>query len=198
MAGLDKILDEIGAQSDAIVKDILAKAQGEADAIKSEAEQTASEAAARAKRETGHRLSDQMSRTQSAASLLKRQMLLATKQELITQTLDQAKQKILTLPDQEYFDRIIKLAKKSVLKGEGQIVFNEKDKKRLPSGFEAKLKDSLQGTGATLRVAEETKDIDGGFILLYEGIEQNCSISALFDTHTESLQDKIQELLFRD
>ena len=198
MAGLDKILGEIGAESEAIVKDILGKAESEAQAIKSEAEHTASEAALRAQRESSHRLSDQMSRAQSAAALLKRQMLLETKQELISDTLSQARERILGLPDKDYFDMILKLVKKSALKGDGEILFNEKDYKRLPGSFESSLKSACEGAGGTLRVSKETRDIDGGFVLAYEGIEQNCSISSLFDTNVEALQDKIQELLFQD
>ncbi len=33
-------------------------------------------------------------------------------------------------------------------------------------------------------------------ILVYEGIEQNCSVDALFETNIEMLQDKIQNILF--
>ena len=198
MAGLDKILGEIGAESEAIVKDILGKAEREANSIKAEAEHTASEAAARAQRESTHRLSDQMSRTQSAAALLKRQMLLETKQELIGNTLAQAKEKLLSLPDKDYFDMIVKVVKKAALKGDGQMLFNEKDLKRLPSGFEGMIKSACEGKGGTLTVSKETRDIDGGCVLVYEGIEQNCSISSLFDTNSEALQDKIQELLFQD
>ena len=50
--------------------------------------------------------------------------------------------------------------------------------------------------GGKLTVSKETRPIDGGFVLLYEGIDQNCSITSLFETHIESVQDKIQKLLF--
>ena len=32
-----------------------------------------------------------------------------------------------------------------------------------------------------LRISGDTRDIDGGFVLTYGGIEENCSIDALFD-----------------
>ena len=35
-----------------------------------------------------------------------------------------------------------------------------------------------------------------GFILTYDGIEENCSFNALFETNIEILQDQIQRLLF--
>ena len=38
--------------------------------------------------------------------------------------------------------------------------------------------------------------INGGFVLTYGGIEENCSIDALFDAAHEVLQDKVQEILF--
>ena len=50
--------------------------------------------------------------------------------------------------------------------------------------------------GAALTVSSETRDIDGGFVLTYGGIEENCSFDALFDSAHEMLQDKVQEILF--
>ena len=47
-----------------------------------------------------------------------------------------------------------------------------------------------------LHISGDTRDIDGGFVLTYGGIEENCSIDALFDAAHEVLQDKVQEILF--
>lgn len=67
---------------------------------------------------------------------------------------------------------------------------------RLPEGFEDRLNAALKDKGAVLRISGDTRDIDGGFVLTYGGIEENCSIDALFDAAHEVLQDKVQEILF--
>ena len=63
-------------------------------------------------------------------------------------------------------------------------------------GFEDQLNAALKEKGAVLTVSEDTRDIDGGFVLTYGGIEENCSFEALFDSAHEVLQDKVQEILF--
>ena len=40
------------------------------------------------------------------------------------------------------------------------------------------------------------RNMEGGFVLVYGGVEQNCSFAALFDTARDSLQDKLHALLF--
>jgi len=65
-----------------------------------------------------------------------------------------------------------------------------------PADFETKLNAIAVSKGGKLTVSKETRPIDGGFILLYEGIDQNCSITSLFETNIEAVQDKVQKLLF--
>ena len=44
-------------------------------------------------------------------------------------------------------------------------------------------------------MAKQPRPIDGGFILVYGGVEENCSIEALFYAEQERLQDKVQAFL---
>jgi len=197
MAGLDKILSQITAESDAAINEILSKAEKEAADIKAQAEKEANEAVEKINRESASRLSDQKSRAESAAALAKRQMLLGEKQKLIGEVIDKAKESLLNLSDKEYFDTLIKLVKNNALPQDGEIIFNEKDLKRLPSDFSSKVQAAAAERKGTLKVSNEPRPIDGGFVLAYNGIEENCSISALFETNVEELQDKIQTLLFK-
>lgn len=197
MAGIDKILGEINAESQKVIDDILAKANKEAADIKAEAEKSANESCAKLTRDKQASLSDQLSRAKSAAALAKRQRLLQEKQTIIAEVIDEAKNKLYNLSDKDYFDMIIKLVKKSALSEDGEIVFNKKDLDRLPAGFADTVNSAAKEAGGSLKISNTTKNIDGGFVLIYKGIEQNSSISALFDTNIEALQDKIQSLLFK-
>ena len=38
--------------------------------------------------------------------------------------------------------------------------------------------------------------MDGGFLLVYGGIEENCTIRAVFDSKREELSDHVNRLLF--
>ena len=78
----------------------------------------------------------------------------------------------------------------------GEIIFNAKDKERLPSDFATLLNQAASEKGGSLQISDQSCPIDGGFILTYDGIEENCSFNALFETNIEILQDQIQRLLF--
>ena len=56
------------------------------------------------------------------------------------------------------------------------------------------LADSIAEHGILQPLAVRT--LDGGFILIYGGIEENCTIRALFDARRETLQDQVHGLLF--
>ena len=40
--------------------------------------------------------------------------------------------------------------------------------------------------------------IDGGFVLIYGGMEENCSFSALFDANREDFLDAAKAVLFEE
>ena len=196
MTGLEKITSEIKADSDKSVAAIIDKANAEASDILAGAEKEAAEAVAKINHDVSVRLSASKSTAESAAALRKRRLILEEKQKLIGEVIEEAKNLIYALPDNVYFEKILKLAEKNVNPAEGTIIFNAKDLSRLPADFETKLNVVAVAKGGKLTVSKETRPIDGGFVLLYEGIDQNCSITSLFETHIESVQDKIQKLLF--
>ena len=196
MAGLEKILGEIRAQADESVRKILDEAESEAKAIRDEAGKEAEDNAARHEREAKKRVEDRMSRKVSAAALKKRQMLLAEKQKLMSEVLETAKKGFIEMPDDKYFDAILGMVESNALAEPGQIRFNAKDQARLPRDFASKIENTAFKKGGRLTLSKDAADIDGGFILVYEGIEQNCSISSLFETNAEELSDEIQKILF--
>lgn len=196
MTGLEKITSEIKADADKSVAAIIDKANAEAESILAGAEKEAAEAVAKINHDVSVRLSASKSTAESAAALRKRRLILEEKQKLIGEVIEEAKNLIYALPDNVYFEKILKLAEKNVSPAEGTIIFNAKDLSRLPADFETKLNVVAAAKGGKLTVSKETRPIDGGFVLLYEGIDQNCSITSLFETHIESVQDKIQKLLF--
>jgi len=196
MTGLEKITSEIKADADKSVAAIIDKANAEASDILAGAEKEAAEAVAKINHDVSVRLSASKSTAESAAALRKRRLILEEKQKLIGEVIEEAKNLIYALPDNVYFEKILKLAEKNVNPAEGTIIFNAKDLSRLPADFETKLNAVAVAKGGKLTVSKETRPIDGGFVLLYEGIDQNCSITSLFETHIESVQDKIQKVLF--
>lgn len=193
MNGLDKILDEIKKEADEVSASIINEAQEKASEITQEAQKKGEAAAKRIDEETKQKCDDILARGQSASELYKRKAALKAKQEIISRVLLDAKTTLLNLPEDKYFERILQMVENHALGEEGEIAFNERDRKRLPKLFDAKLKLASKNK---LKLAQETVRIDGGFILLYGGIEENCSFEALFSDMLEQLQDQVRTLLF--
>ena len=96
----------------------------------------------------------------------------------------------------KYFKMLLKLLDKYVLPQEGEIYFSYADLKRMPKGYGAEVKKLSEARGGSLKVSEEGRNIENGFVLAYGGIEENCTLRAMFDEKKETLSDKVRELLF--
>ncbi len=196
MAGLDKIIEEILNDGRVQAKEKTDAAAKQADEIReqarAEADQLAKEMKAKAEAEKARAIE----RANSSGDMQARQKALLAKQELITAVLEEAYQKILNMDENSYFAFLEKLADQHALSKDGLLYLNEKDKDRMPAGFEEKIKEAAAGKGGALRIADEPKAIDGGFILVYGGIEENCSLSALFRDKRDELADLAGSVLF--
>ena len=189
---------------DTIVEQILQEAQKEAEEIKAQAARNADSIIANAKKtvdkmneETGEKVAQAEKsgsfRAKSSSELKKRQAILAAKQTIIGNMLDKV-----ALPDEEYFRVIVRCLEKSVQPKSGEICFSGKDRKRLTPQTEKQIEQIAAAHGGSLKVSDGNCDIDGGFVLIYGGIEENCSFRAMLDANREHLADKVNELLFVD
>ena len=98
---------------------------------------------------------------------------------------------LFALDDKAYFALLGKMVEKYAPEKSGKLLLSAKDLARMPADFA----EAAKKRGLT--VSDETRAIDGGFVLDYDGIEENCSFEALFYASQEALQDKVQEFLFR-
>lgn len=198
MTGLEKILKHIEDDAAAAAESIVKQAQDEADKMLADAKEDSGKKCADIAERSRNDIQACLSRAESAALLKEKKLILSAKQQIINEVIAKAKESLLELPDKEYFDVIIRMVKKYALGQAGQILFSKADRKRLPEQFEAVLQSALSDTeGATITVSERTGDIDGGFILLYGDVEENCSFDALFFASKETLQDKVYDILFK-
>ena len=196
MAGLDKITSQILEEANREASEIIRKAQEEADAILAKADAECKKMEEESvEREHAKKIAYE-ERIKSSAELKKRQAILLAKQQIISDMLERAYEALLQQDDESYFVLIKKMLEKFTLAKAGQIYFSDKDLKRMPSGFEAEIERIASGKDGSLTLGKEPKQIDGGCILVYGGVEENCSFKALFDTKKDELSDEVQHLLF--
>ncbi len=196
MTGTEKILRHIAAQAEEESGKILAAARDEIGKIeaRSAADTELIRKNGEAKAEAF--MTDARSRSEAALAMKKRRELLALKGRLIREAVDKAYDRLLDLPDGEYFAFLNGMLKDHVQNGDGVLFLNSRDTARCPDEFIAGAKAMAEAKGGSLVLSEEPADIDGGFILRYGGIEENCSLKAVFAERADDLKDAVREVLF--
>lgn len=196
MAGLEKIMSQILEEANGEASEIINKAQEEANAILAKADAECKKMEDESVEKEKARQLAHEERLKSSAQLKKRQAVLLAKQQIISDMLERAYEALLRQDIESYFVLIKKMLEKFTLAKAGQIYFSDRDLKRMPSGFEAEIEKIASEKDGSLTLVKEAKAIDGGFILVYGGIEENCSFKALLNEKKEELADKVQRLLF--
>ncbi|MCI9274013.1 MAG: hypothetical protein HFE39_08685 [Clostridiales bacterium] len=195
MTGLDKIIEQIRQEAEQAAQEQIRQGREQADKLLQEGRRQAQEKADRLSEAAQRDAEDLAARLQSATALECRKRVLLAKQRLIGEVIEQAKQSLYELPDNEYFALLERMIKTHALSQSGELKLSSKDLNRLPSGFLDRVAKSIPA-GGRLRLSEQAAQIDGGFVLVYGGIEENCSFEALFEANQEQMQDKVQSMLF--
>jgi V/A-type H+-transporting ATPase subunit E len=196
MTGLEKITSQIQEEARSRAAETLAEAQKEADAIIAEAKTACAGLEAEAEEKNTAEKANHESRVKSSAEQQRRTAILKAKQEIIAEVIDQAYQTLKNEDAKGYFLSMEKILKTYVLAEAGEIYFSQKDLDRMPADFEKKIEAAAKEKGGSLVLKKEPKEIADGFILVYGGIEENCTLKALFDAKKDQLQDKVNEILF--
>lgn len=196
MNGLDKIIAQIldDAKQEALA--IQEKAAGEAEAIRAAAGEKVKKLEEEQAKAAAQREKSSEERLRSSAALKKRQAVLAAKQAVIEDMLAAAQKELLAKPDEAYFAWMEQLLSRFVTDRAGEIYVSKRDLERMPDDFPAKIEKAAQEKGGSLILKNEPKEIDGGFILVYGGVEENCSVEALFASQRDELADKVHAMLF--
>ncbi len=196
MTGIDRITadikDEAQKKADGILTDAKERAAEALAMAKERGEKEVQNAVASAEREAGA----MEERSRSRADLGRRQALLSAKQEVIESTIQKAYQRLVDLPDESYFSMIRKLLEKNVKAEEGTICFSAKDLARLPADFDNTIHAIAAEKGGSLTLETEPVPIDNGFLLKYGGIEENCTLAAIFAAQKDRMTDMVHTALW--
>lgn len=196
MSGLDNIKSQILEEAYRLAERKTARAKVKAERIledaKSEVEAEVLKTAQKSKAE----FKAYAERMQSACEMQRRKAVLQAKQEVIESVIEKAYAKVLTMETEEYFEMMERILEANVQPKDGKICFCERDLKRMPKEFEGKIEKIAAKKGGSLILQEEPILVDGGFILAYGEIEENCTIRAIFYEKREELSDKVHGLLF--
>lgn len=196
MTGLEKITAQIQEEAKASAARTIEDAQKEADAVLAKAKDECAAMEAEAAEKNAAFKTNYDGRVKSSAEQQRRTALLRAKQEIISEVIEEAYDSLKKEDDKGYFLMMEKILKTYALAEEGEIYFSAEDLDRMPADFEKKIKAAAKEKGGSLVLKKEPKAIPDGFVLVYGGVEENCTLRALFDAKKDTLQDKVNAILF--
>lgn len=196
MTGLDKMKSQILDEAKAAAEGKIAEAKAQAEETIRNAKEDAAKQTESILHKSKSDVSNYQERLESSIDLQKRTKILAAKQEVIADVLEKARAKVEAMEAGEYFSMLLKMVEKYALAQDGEICLCAADLARLPEGFEAEVSRIAKEKGGSLKLSGEGKQIKNGFILVYGGVEENCTINAMFDAKKDELSDIVHRLVF--
>lgn len=196
MAGIDNITGQILDEARDHAAKIQRDAQEEAALLKDQADKNLQALQVSAEEKSRREVDNYMSRVRSSEDIMKKKSMLFAKQEMVDEVLSKAYDRLEGQESAPYFEMIKSILKKSVRSGSGEMIFSARDLQRLPSGFEEEAIRIAKEKGGMITIRKTPGKIESGFILSYGGIEENCSLRAIFDADRDHLQDISCKALF--
>ena len=195
MNGIEKITARINEDSRKEIDAILAEARAKAGEItakaKAEAQAVGEEVLAQGRRAAAER----EDRLASTAQMECRKAVLAAKQDVIDEAFEQAHKQLLELPQEKYIALLADLAVQASVTGKEKLIFSAPDRARVGKAVVAAANGKL-AKDAMLTLAEETRPMDGGFILSDGAVEVNCTFDTLIRLQRGALAGEVAKVLF--
>lgn len=142
--------------------------------------------------------SDAHERMVRMAELEERKKDLAAKREVIDQAFENALERMRNMETLEAQSFLKKLLLEAA-DGTEQILVDERDAALYTDSFLQKVNAALleKGLSGQLALSPKRRPLGGGFVLLRQGMEINCTYSAVMSQAKPDLEASVAELLFR-
>lgn len=186
MGNGQNIIDKILADANAEAKTILDTAKSEADSIlevakaKADKEANALEALSKAEAEKA------AAKEISAAEMKAKKMILTKKQEILEDVIACAKNKLKDLTEIEYKVILLDMIRNANVDSNSEVILSKKD-------YDAYHKDIL---GEKIKVSNEVREIEGGFVIKKGDIEYNYSFNSIIAVEKEEIERVAAQILF--
>ena len=194
MNGIEKITSRIEAEAQADIDRVLTEAKAQASDItkKFQAQASAERAEQSARNEKA--AAEREDRLVSVAQMEARKVTLAAKQEMVDKAYALALEKLQKLPEKQAVQVLSGLLVQAAPNGRGSVVFSADDRERVGAAAVKKANETLNGGALTL--AEETRPICGGFILVNGSVEVNCTFDTLVRLQRTETAGAVAKQLF--
>lgn len=189
---LNRILDDAKKKA----REVEDEAKAEAQRIVEDAKKKAESIKAKLLEEAKSRTQEEGKRMLSLTRFEARNLVLAQKRAALDAAFEEALKRLTSLPDGEYGKLVKKMLLEAVVTGEEEVIVSPSDRERLETilgGVNADLR--KKGRKGKLKLSQETRDLNGGFVLRSDGVEINNSFSAILDSLREELELDLLKIL---
>ena len=194
MKGTEKIIAHIQADAAAQADAILAQAEQQCADIRQRYEQKAKDAYAEKIRVGVKANQDRLESMERLAKMEGRKAILALKQDMVSKSFDEAAQKLVNLPKEQYVALLARLAADAAVTKDEQVVLNARDRAAVGEAVVKAANEKLGG--GKLVLSDATGDFAGGLILRRGNIEVNCTAELLVDLCRGEMSAKLAKVLF--
>lgn len=186
---INSILKRIEDEASAYSEQRLKNAELEKQLILDEANAKAREIIAAGEQLAKKYAEQVIMRRQSVAGLDSRQMILATKRELIKESFDGAIERIRNLDSEEYISFVMRQIE-PFREEDGEVILSAEDRHRYGTAISDKL------ATTKLRLSDDIAPIKGGCIVKCGNISYNASLEEIIDSEKNSILTEISGMLF--
>jgi len=201
MEGAERIIERIIEDANLQAKSNIEQAEEQAADIilsaQKEALKKKSDIVEKAKRDAN----EKKSRLIAVAELEGRKIKLKAKQEIISEVIKKALEKLNAMSREQYSDIIADMVVNSVTKGDEEIIVSQNDKAKLGNSFINKVNTRLKekNINGNLKFSvksDRTEDMGGGFVLRSLDIETNNSFETIIRMKYNEIEAGVVKILF--
>lgn len=196
MTGLEKMKSQILQEADNTAREMLLKAREDGACIVEGTKKEAKKEAESIHVRSQERITVHRERIEASKKYERRTKMLAAKQEVIADVVGRAYDAVKEMKDSDYFELLLGLLGRCVQSKVGKMYLSVEDYAKLPSDFREKAKAIAKEKGGEILFFAESESVEKGFVLAYDGIEENCMIRSVFESKREKLEDTIRNILF--
>ena len=195
---LDNIIEKINEETRQKIEQIMSDAQVQIEYIKKKSIEDSETMKQKIMEQAREDARERERRMLQLADLSGRKEILSEKQKAINSVFALALDRLAGLDPGKSRQMLRNMLLKAVKSGKEEIILSARDRKIIDHDWLEKVNRDLikdRGLPGKLRIAEETRDIKGGFILKDGQVDINSSFEAILKFNQNELESKVAALL---
>jgi len=198
MSNLENLTSKIIQDAELKAENVIKEAKGKEIEIISKRVEAAKKAAATMTENANMEAKSMIDRALSKAELEVRNRKLLAKQQVMDKVFEEAEKRLSKI-NLETFQEFVKTSILALdIDGDEKIIMSLDDKAKLPQDFLEKLNKALVSAGkkGNMEFSDETRNLNGGYILAKGGIEINNSFKSMISSLRDELEYGVNKILF--